>query len=51
MAGSQFSIAYSKMVHVGPHRNDTGLTTEGGGFIHAYTFLIVFLNNKMNDFK
>ena len=50
-AGSQFSVACSKMVQVRPHRNNIGLNTEGGHFVHVYTFLIVIMNNKINDLK
>lgn len=51
MAGSQFSVACSKMVHVRAHRNDMGLNIEGGHFVYLYTFLIVIVNNKINDLK
>ena len=51
IAGSQFSVACSKMFQVHPHRSDMGLNIEGGHFVHVYTFLIVIMNNKINNLK
>lgn len=51
IAGSQFSLPVQKCSEERPHRNDTGLNIEGGHFVHVYTFLIVIMNNKINDLK